>query len=149
MNPIPQSTAGSAAETHQLYLHLVNLKGENGESATDRTRLDRQIAESSGMRARRLEPAVVSKYLAGDETISADHLAALRVAVDRAHREATDPRFTWKPRWLKIPQGMRNAHPSITKHLRPHHAPAFKLPTEHREGLEPLPIPAALASDSA
>jgi len=124
MIPIPQAAAGSASETYELYMHLVNLKGVDGELATDRSRLDRQIAESPGMRAKHLEPAVLSKYLAGDETISEDHLAALRRAVDRAHREATDPRFTWKPRWLKIPQNMRNAHPSITKHQRPHHAEA-------------------------
>jgi len=119
MRTIPESAVASAAETHELYLHLINLKGEDGQSAIDQPRLDRQIAESPGMRAKRLEPGAIGRYLAGDATISPDHLLALRVALDRAHREATDPKFTWKPRWLNIRQSMRNAHPSITQYVQP------------------------------
>jgi hypothetical protein len=120
MNTIPHPADGIASETHELYLHLLNLKREDGEPATDPVRLHREIAESPEFRETRLDAAALGRYIRGEQKIAPDHLEALRVALDRAHRKAVDPKFTWKPRWLNTPQGVRNAHPSITNHALHH-----------------------------
>jgi hypothetical protein len=121
MKTIPQPTGGVVSETHELYLHLLNLKREDGEPATDRSGLHREIAESPELRETLLDAAALGRYISGDQEIAADHLEALRVALDRAHRKAVDPKFNWKPRWLNAPQGIRHAHPSITDHALHHH----------------------------
>jgi hypothetical protein len=113
MKTTPQPAHGIASETRELYLHLLNLKREDGEPATDPARLHREISESPNLRGTFLDAAALARYIAGDQEISADHMEALRVALDHAHRQAVDPRYTWKPRWLNGRQGIRHAHPSI------------------------------------
>jgi len=121
MKTIPQPAAGIASETRKLYLHLLNLKREDGEPATDPARLHREIAKSPELRETLLDAAALAGYISGDREIAADHLEALRAALDQAHRKAVDPKFTWKPRWLNAPQGICHAHPSITNHALHHH----------------------------
>ena len=121
MTTIPQPADGIASETHELYLHLLNLKREDGEPATDQARLHRDIAESPELRDTLLDATALARYVSNDQEIAADHLEALRNALDRAQRMAVDPKFTWKPRWLNTPQGIRYAHPRITNHMLHHH----------------------------
>jgi hypothetical protein len=120
MTTILPPAGGIASETRSLYLHLLNLKQEDGAPATDSVRLHRQIAESSGLQAANLDTDALARYLAGDQEIDPEHLGALRAALDRAHREVVDSRFTWKPRWLNARQGISHAHPSLASHARPH-----------------------------
>jgi len=122
MTTIPPSDGRIASETRSLYLHLLNLTQEDGAPATDPVRLHRQIAGSSGLEAAHLDTDALARYLAGDQEIGAEHLGALRAALDRAHREVVDSRFTWKPRWLNGRQGMRHAHPSLASHAHPPHS---------------------------
>jgi len=122
MTNIPPPDGLIASDTRSLYLHLLNLKQEDGAPATDSVRLHRQIAEASGMPTANLDTAALARYLAGDQEIDAQHLGALRAALDRAHREVVDSRFTWKPRWLNARQGIRHAHPSLASQARPHHS---------------------------
>ena len=121
MTTTQPSAHGLAAETHELYVHLLNLKREDGEPAVDRVRLHREIAESPEFRGTHLDATALAKYISGEQVIAAGQLDGLRVALDRAHRKAVDPKFTWKPRWLNSPQGVRHAHPSITNHALHHH----------------------------
>lgn len=102
------------SETHQLYMHLLNLKRADGEPATDRAMLHREIARSPECRRALLDATALERYCSGDQAIPSHQLRALRDVLDRAHRNAVDPRFTWKPRWLHAPQDSRYAHPSIT-----------------------------------
>lgn len=115
MTSISQPPHPIESETHQLYLHLLNLKRADGEPATDQGLLHREIAKSPECQAAHLDAGALERYCAGDQAISADQLGRLRDVLDRAHRDIVDVKFAWKPRWLNTPQNSGNAHPSITK----------------------------------
>jgi hypothetical protein len=117
--PTPDETA---SETHELYLHLLNLTRADGAPATDSGLLHREIAKSPECLATLLDAAALARYCAGDQVIPADQLGGLRDVLDRAHRHAVDPKFNWKPRWLNSPQDSRHAHASIPSHAL-HHRP--------------------------
>ncbi len=108
-----------AAETHELYLHLLNLKQSTGEAATDAGQLHRDIANAPEGRRAQVNPGALAEFYAGAAFADAGHLAAIRTVLDREHQHAVDPRF-WRPHWLKTRQGVQYAHPSITNH-RLHH----------------------------
>jgi hypothetical protein len=110
---LPPPVDEFALETRQLYLHLLNLKQEDGRPATDGPRLHREIAERPELRGAHLDAAALARYISGDQEIAGERLQRLRAAVDQAYRKAVDPRFTWKPRWLNARQGMSHAHPRI------------------------------------
>jgi hypothetical protein len=122
MTTISQPTAEVESETHELYLHLLNLKRTDGEPATDQGMLHREIAKSPECVATLLDVAALERYCSGDQAIPAAQLGGLRDVLDRAHRHAVDPKFNWKPRWLNSPQDARHAHPSIPSHAL-HHRP--------------------------
>jgi hypothetical protein len=109
-----------AAETHELYLHLLNLKQPTGEAATDPVQLHRDIANAPEGKHARVDPAALEGFYAGAGFADASHLVAIRTVLDRAHQHAVDPRF-WRPRWLKTRQGVHYAHPSISNHKLHHH----------------------------
>jgi hypothetical protein len=113
--------ASIAAETHDLYLHLLNLKQLTGESATDPIALHRDIANAPEGKAAHVDSAGLQGFYAGTAFADANHLAAIRTVLDRAHHHAVDPRF-WRPRWLKTRQGVQYAHPSIPNHKLHHQA---------------------------
>ena len=121
MKPTPQAVGGIAPEIHELYLHLLNLKKEDGMPATDGLRLHRDIAESFELRQTPLDAAALARFASGEQEIAPEHLEALRIALGQAHRRAVDVKFTWKPRWLGTPQGVRHAHPSVANHALHHH----------------------------
>jgi hypothetical protein len=109
-------------ETHQLYMHLLNLKRADGEPATDRGLLHREIAKSPECLSTLLDVTDLEGYCSGDRAIPVEKLEGLRDVLDRAHRQSVDPKFNWKPRWLNSPQDARHAHPSIPSHAL-HHRP--------------------------
>jgi hypothetical protein len=111
----------TVTETHELYLHLLNLKQPNGEAATDPKLLHREITQAAETRSPQLGAEQLEAFYAGQPGLDEKHLPALRTVLDRAHRSAVDPKFTWKPRWLKTPQQRHYAHPRITDHAL-HHA---------------------------
>ena len=119
MTRIPQPLWSIESETHQLYQHLRNLKRADGEPATDRGLLHRDLAKSPECKAMLLDATALERYSSGDQVISTMQLGALRDVLDRAHRTVVDVKFTWKPRWLDGPQNSRNAHPSITNQVLP------------------------------
>ncbi|HZZ57877.1 MAG TPA: hypothetical protein VFE31_08600 [Opitutaceae bacterium] len=99
-------------EIRKLYLHLLNLKREDGQPATDGVRLHREITESPELRGTLLDAGALAKYVSQDREIAADHLPALRTALDRAYNKAVDPRYSWKPRWLNARQGLQHSYPN-------------------------------------
>ena len=121
MNNLPKSDDQFAHETHALYVHLLNLRRDNGEPATDSARLHQENAESADLRVTLLDAAALARYIAGTQELAPEHLTALRGVLDRAHRRVVDPKFNWKPRWLNAPQGARHAYPSLPSHGRHHH----------------------------
>jgi hypothetical protein len=116
MTTLPDPTL---AETHELYLHLLNLKRPDGEPATDAVELHRAIANAPEGRDASVNREALDAFYAGADFAEARHLAAVRTVLDRAHHHAVDPRH-WRPRWLKTRQGVQYAHPTITNH-RLHH----------------------------
>jgi hypothetical protein len=94
-------------------MHLLNLKRIDGEPATDRDMLHREIAKSPECKSVHLDSTILARYSSGDQILSADQVGALRDVLDRAHRDVVDPKFNWKPRWLNAQQNSRNAHASI------------------------------------
>jgi hypothetical protein len=108
-----------ALETHDLYLHLLNLKQSTGEAATDSDQLHREIANAPEGKQAHVDPAALKNFYAGTAFADSTHLAAIRTVLDRAHHHAVDPRF-WRPRWLKTRQGVQYAHPSIPNHKLHH-----------------------------
>jgi len=117
MTSIPQPFHQIETETLQLYRHLLNLKRPDGGPATNREMLHREVAKSPECQASLLDATALEKYSSGDQAISAEQLGGLRDVLDRAHRNAVDPKFTWKPRWLNAPQDARNAHPTIVRYF--------------------------------
>lgn len=109
-----------AAETHALYLHLLNLKQPGGEAATDGTQFRRDIASAPEGKYAHMDAATLESFYAGSEAIAPDSMAAIRTVLDRAHHHAADPRF-WRPRWLKTRQSVQYTHPSISDHKLHHH----------------------------
>jgi len=122
MTTLSQPPGEIESETHRLYLHLLNLKRADGEPATDRRLLHQEIAKSPECLAALLDVPALERYCAGDRAMPAGQLEGLRDVLDRAHRNAVDPKFNWKPRWLNSPQAARHAHPSIPSHAL-HHRP--------------------------
>jgi hypothetical protein len=122
MKTVLQPSESVMSETRELYLHLLNLKRDDGEPATDRVLLHREVAESSELRDSHLDAAALARFILGNEVIGGGNLESLREVLDQAHRRVVDPRLTWKPRWLNAQQGIRHAHPSITNHALHHHA---------------------------
>src|ERR1700722_3350879 len=108
-----------AAETHELYLHLLNLKQATGAAATDPVALHCDIANAPEGREAHVDPAALQAFYGGTAFADAGHLAAIRTGLDRAHHHPVDPRF-WRPRWLKVRQGVQYAHPSIPNHKLHH-----------------------------
>jgi hypothetical protein len=108
-----------AAETHELYLHLLNLKQATGEAATDPVALHRDIANAPERKEAHVDPTALQDFYAGTAFADAAHLAAIRTVLDRAHHHAVDPRF-WRPHWLKTRQGVQYAHPRIPNHKLHH-----------------------------
>lgn len=109
----------TAADTHELYLHLLNLKQSSGEAATDSVQLHREIANAPEGRDAHVDPAALEGFYSGTAFADLAHLTAIRTVLDRAHHHAVDPRF-WRPRWLKARQGVQYAHPRIPNHKLHH-----------------------------
>ncbi len=109
-----------AAETHELYLHLLNLKQPGGEAATDPVQLHRDIANAPEGKAANVDAAALEAFYAGTGSADAAQLTAIRTVLDRAHHHAVDPKF-WRPRWLKTRQSAQFTHPSIPNHALHHH----------------------------
>ena len=113
------STEPSPADTHELYLHLLNLKQPSGEAATDPSRLHREIANAPEGRRAHVDQAALEGFYSGTAFADAGQHAAIRTVLDRAHHHAVDPRF-WRPSWLKARQGVEYAHPRISNHQLHH-----------------------------
>jgi len=52
-----------AAETHELYLHLLNLKQATGEAATDPVALHRDIANAPEGKDAHVDPAALQRII--------------------------------------------------------------------------------------
>lgn len=118
MDTLPNTIA---AETHELYLHLLHLQQPNGETATDPVLLHREIVNAPEGRAAHVDVTALDAFCAGTATVEADHLTAIRIVLDRAHLHAIDPKF-WRPRWLKTRQSVLFMHPNIPSHELHHHS---------------------------
>ncbi len=104
-----------AAETHELYLHLIHLQRLDGESATDPGLLHREIVNAPEGLAAQVDAAALAAFCDGTSIVGADHIAAIRTVLDRAQLHAVNPKF-WRPRWLKTQQNVRFMHPNISPH---------------------------------
>ena len=109
-----------AAETHELYLHLLNLQQPTGGSATDSVQLHRDIVNAPEGREAKVDAASLAAFCAGTANGDDRHLAAIRTILDRAHLHAFNPKF-WRPRWLKSRQSVTYQHPHISDHALHHH----------------------------
>jgi hypothetical protein len=109
-----------AAETHELYLHLLHLQQPNGEAATDPTLLHREIVNAPEGLAAQVNAMALADFCGGTAAVDANHITAIRTVLDRAQLRAVNPKF-WRPRWLKTRQGVHFMHPSISNHELHHH----------------------------
>jgi hypothetical protein len=109
-----------AAETHELYLHLLHLQQPNGEAATDSLLLHREIANAPEGRAAHVDATALDAFCAGTPAVGPEHLTAIRTVLDRAQLHAVNPKF-WRPRWLKTRQSAAFMHPKISNHELHHH----------------------------
>lgn len=108
-----------SVETHELYLHLLNLKQPSGESATDRDLLHRELARAPEGLAAQLNAEHLALFYAAPESAAVGHIEAIRMILDRAHLRAVNPRY-WRPAWLKAKQSESYRHPSISEHQTHH-----------------------------